>query len=61
MIRIPLYRRGAVVRYNGKEATISHILIRKSTLYVCLNEIERPILAQDIDIEPTVLELSRGA
>jgi len=61
MIRIPLYRRGAVVRYNGKDATISHVLIRKSVLYVCLNDIERPVLAHEIDIEPTVLNLSRDA
>ncbi|MFZ4285350.1 hypothetical protein [Variovorax sp. HJSM1_2] len=59
MIRIPLYRRGAVVRYNGKDATISHVLIRKSLLYVCLKDMERPVPAQEIEIEPTVLQLTR--
>ena len=56
---MPLFRPGTAVQLAGKAATISHIVVRRSLLFVHLVGHDSPVHVDMLDIEPTLFTSTR--
>jgi hypothetical protein len=59
--RMPLFKPGTIVRLGHKQETVSHILIRRGTLWVHLVGHGAPVDAEALAVEPAVFTLARVA
>ena len=57
--RMPLFKPGTVVRLGDSQATVSHIILRRSVLLVHLVGYDAPVNADALTVEPTVFMLGR--
>ena len=57
--RMPLFKPGTVVRLGHSQATVSHIIPRRSVLLVHLVGYDAPVNADALTVEPTVFMLGR--
>ncbi|HAU56151.1 MAG: hypothetical protein C0492_14535 [Verminephrobacter sp.] len=57
--RMPLFKPGTVVRLGHSQATVSHIILRRSVLLVHLVGYDAPVNADALTVEPTVFMLGR--
>ncbi len=48
IVSLPLYIAGSTVIYDGMEYTISYITVSKNTIYLTLDDMSTPILADDV-------------
>ena len=56
---MPLFKPGTVVRLGHSQATVSHIILRRSVLLVHLVGYDAPVNADALTVEPTVFMLGR--
>ena len=59
-IRLPLFRSGTRVSYQGKLCTVKCVVIRRGQLLVHLRETNGPVDADRLFLEPTRLSLRRN-
>jgi hypothetical protein len=59
-IRLPLFRPGTRVSYQGNPCTVSHVMISRSQLLVHLHETGSAVHADELVLEPTRLPLRRN-
>ncbi len=58
-VRLPLFRPGTRVSYQGQICTVGHIILRRSELLVHLQETGNQVPAERLQLEPTVIPLRR--
>ena len=56
---MPLFHPGVKVRLNGREETVSHVVVRKQLLAVHLVGRELPYRPDQLELEPTVFSTVR--
>lgn len=59
-IRLPLFRSGSRVSYQGNLCTVSHVMLSRSQLFVHLHETSSPVRADLLYLEPTRVSLLRN-
>lgn len=59
-IRLPLFRPGTRVSYQGNSCTVSHVLISGGKLLVHLRETGDAVRADELVLAPTRLSLQRS-
>ena len=59
VLRLPIFRAGSVVYYQGRRCTVQHVVIRRGLLRVQLKEVDMPVEAHLLEAEPTVFALRR--
>lgn len=57
--RMPLFRAGAQVRYQGRSETVHHVALRHQAMVVYLNGHADPIEPHALEIEPSVFTTLR--
>lgn len=57
--RMPLFKPGTVVRLGKSQATVSHVILRRSVLLVRLVGYDAPVNADSLTLEPAVFTLAR--
>lgn len=58
-VRIPLFKPGTKVSYQGQYCTVSYVTVRRGLLLVKLDEIHEPVDSDKLYLEPTCLTLKR--
>jgi len=59
-IRLPLFRSGTRVSYQGNPCTVSHVMISRGQLLVHLHETGSAVHADQLVLEPTRLSTRRS-
>ena len=59
--RMPLFHPGVRVRLDGRNETVSHIMIRKQLVCVHLVGREAPVRPDQLELQPTLFTTERRA
>lgn len=59
IVSVPLYFKGDTVIYNGREYTVSHVIIAQHNVQLKLDGIDDPVSSDLIRCEDTIVDFNK--